>query len=171
MRGGLVWRGALRQGGEGGAEHPAVIALLGEDEVFRNDVGAIRAAGAQTQGVPENAGYAAGAEAAEAQFMGHQKGLGQDPAQGGAHQFRFAPAVHLLKGRIEGENHALVVGKHKRGVAVLKRSDGGGVFRHGARGDRQHSVSYNASHFGLRSGHVLSRTSDLEGCDQSHGFP
>jgi len=135
MRGGLVWRGALRQGGEAGAEHPAVFALLGEDEVFRNDFGAIGAAGAQPQGVPQNAGCAAGAEAAEAQFMGHQKGFGQDPTQGSAEQFRFAPTVHLLKGRIQGQNHAFVAGQHKGCVAVLKRADGGCVFRQRANGD------------------------------------
>ena len=38
----------------------------------------------------------------------------------------------MFKGRIDGENHAFVVGQNEGGVAGLKRGEGGG--RHRARG-------------------------------------
>jgi hypothetical protein len=83
MRRGLVWRGACRQGGEDGAEQPAVFALPGKDEVFRDDSGAIRAAGGQIQPVSLNAGGGAGAEAAEAPFSEDQKASGRAGCQPG----------------------------------------------------------------------------------------
>lgn len=120
----LVRWHSFRQGGEAGSEHPLIILLFGQDEVFRNDFGAIAAAGAQPQGVSQHRGGTTGLEACEAELVGHQKGFRKNVAQGRSYQIGFTPAIHLLEGRIQGQNDALVVRQHKRSIAVAELLNG-----------------------------------------------
>ena len=121
----LVGLGSLRQGREGRPEDPTPLALLGQDEVLRNNLRTITAAGAQPQRMAQHGGGAAGLEAAEAQLVRHQEGLRQDSTERGAHKNLGSPAINALKGRVDGHHNALVIREHEGLVAALKFINGG----------------------------------------------
>jgi len=64
-------------------------------------------------------------EAAEAELVGHLKGLRQEPPQGGAHQVVGLPAIDRLEGRIDRHHDALVISDHEGLVAAPKLFEGG----------------------------------------------